>query len=173
MMNFMMCNGLPVAVATVDGGVVTESGRMVFDGEMQLSEHFRLCEFTRSGAAIRHGLENVPDALAVVNLRLLCENVLEPLRRRFGVIRITSGYRSKAVNDLVGGVEFSQHRFGQAADIHVSNGEVGKKMFEFLKENVVFDQLIYEYASMTGKHWLHVSFKLEGNRRQAFMNYRM
>ena len=76
MMNFMMCNGLPVAVATVDGGVVTESGRMVFDGEMQLSEHFRLCEFTRSGAAIRHGLENVPDALAVVNLRLLCENVL-------------------------------------------------------------------------------------------------
>ena len=43
MMNFMMCNGLPVAVATVDGGVVTESGRMVFDGEMQLSEHFRLC----------------------------------------------------------------------------------------------------------------------------------
>ncbi len=173
MMNFMMCQGLPVAMATVDGGVVDETGRMVFDEGMQLSEHFRLCEFTRSGTAIRHKLDNTPDALAVVNLRLLCENVLEPLRRRFGVIRITSGYRSKAVNELVGGVEFSQHRFGQAADIHVPNGEVGKKMFEFLKENVPFDQLIYEYERKTGKHWLHVSFKIEGNRRQAFMNYRM
>lgn len=141
--------------------------------KQQLSEHFTLREMSLSGTAIRHGWKNEPDDLAIVNLRLLCENVLEPLRRRFGVIRITSGYRSKQVNDAVGGVEFSQHRFGQAADIFVPNSEIGKKMFEFLQTQTAFDQLIYEYIRKTGKQWIHVSYNAEGNRHQWFMNYEM
>lgn len=139
----------------------------------KLTKHFTLKEMTSSGTAIRHGWKNEPDDLAIQNLRLLCENVLEPLRCRFGVIRITSGYRSKEVNDAVGGVEFSQHRFGQAADIFVLNQEVGKKMYAFIQTEVTFDQCIYEYDKKTGRHWLHVSYNIEHNRRQAFMNYRM
>lgn len=139
----------------------------------QLTEHFTLSEFTRSGTAIRHGWDNEPDDLAYVNLKLLCIHVLEPLRRRFGCIKITSGYRSKEVNTAVGGVEFSQHRYGKAADVFVPNAEIGKKMFEFIRGNTDFDQLIYEYEKKTGRHWLHVSYNIEGNRNQAIMNYRM
>lgn len=140
---------------------------------LQLTEHFSLREMIQSGTALRHGWQNVPDELAVQNLRLLCENVLEPLRRRFGVIRITSGFRTKQLNEAVGGVEFSQHRYGQAADIYVPNSEVGKKMFMFIKDRLTYDQLIYEYVKKSGRQWLHVSFNVEGNRKQAFMNYEM
>ena len=139
----------------------------------KLSQHFTLREMERSGVAIKHGWKNQADDLAVVNLRLLCEHVLEPLRRRFGVIHITSGYRSKQVNDAVGGAEFSQHRFGQAADIFVPNAEVGRKMYEFLQAQTDFDQLIYEYDKKRGRHWIHVSYNREACRHQAFMNYRM
>ena len=139
----------------------------------QLSEHFTLTEMVRSATAIRLGLKNVPDDLAVYHLRLLCRHVLEPLRRRFGVIRITSGYRSKKLNDAVGGAEFSQHRYGMAADIYVPNAEVGKKMYEFIRTQTDFDQLIYEYRKPTRTHWIHVSYNPERNRKQAFMNYIM
>ncbi|MGM9714036.1 MAG: D-Ala-D-Ala carboxypeptidase family metallohydrolase [Prevotella sp.] len=141
--------------------------------DIQLSPHFRLSEMTRSATAIRLNIRNEADALAITNLRLLCRFVLEPLRRRFGVIRITSGFRTKALNEAVGGVEFSQHRFGQAADIYVTNHEVGRKMFFFIKENTPFDQLIYEYRESDASQWLHVSYNIDGGRREAFMNYRM
>lgn len=89
-----------------------------------LTPHFTLAEFVRSGVAIRHNIANTPTPNAINNLRLLCENVLEPLRRRFGVIRITSGYRCEELNNMVGGKPNSQHLLGQAADIHLSNKEV-------------------------------------------------
>ncbi len=139
----------------------------------RLTKHFKLSEFTRSGTAIQHGWDNTPDDLAYQNLILLCEHVLEPLRCRFGVIRITSGYRSKKVNEAVGGAEFSQHLYGQAADIFVPNTEVGKKMFEFIRRNTDFDQLIYEVKPKTGQQWLHVSYSIERQRHQAFMDYKV
>lgn len=156
---------------TMNTQVSQDSFRIKDRDKDRLSEHFTLREMSLSGTAIKNGWKNVPDDLAIVNLRLLCEHVLEPLRRRFGVIRITSGYRSKRLNDAVGGVEFSQHRFGQAADIYVPNTEVGKKMFEFLRTETDFDQLIYEYVPKTRRQWIHVSYKIEGNRHQVFMNY--
>lgn len=143
------------------------------NSNMQLTEHFSLQEMIRSATAIKNGWQNIPDELAIINLTLLCTHVLEPLRRRFGVLRITSGYRSKQLNREVGGVEFSQHRFGQAADIFIPNNEVGKKMFDFVKEKLDYDQLIYEYVRQTGAQWLHVSYNREHNRHQAFMNYEM
>ena len=142
--------------------------------DTKLSPHFTLKEMCLSGTAIKHGWKNTPDALAVMNLTKLCENVLEPLRLRFGVIRITSGYRSKQVNDAVGGVEFSQHRYGEAADIYVPNAEIGHKMFDYIRHNTEFDQLIYEYIPHTGRQWIHVSHRTsEPNRRKAIMNYEM
>lgn len=98
--------------------------------DQQLTKHFSLREMTISGTAIRYGWDNTPMNFEIENLRQLCINVLEPLRMRFGVIRITSGFRCKAVNDAVGGARDSQHMFGQAADIFVPNMEVGKKMYD-------------------------------------------
>ena len=136
---------------------------------VQLTRHFNLREFAISAAAVRHGIDNVPPADAVERIRALCREVLEPLRRRFGVIRVTSGYRCPAVNRIVGGVATSQHVRGEAADINVGNIEVGRKMYEFVRSRLDFDQLILEYRHKTGARWLHVSYRTDGvNRRQAF-----
>ena len=151
-----------------------------------LTAHFSLWEMCASGTAIRLGIENVPDEAVIKRLQQLCEHVLEPLRQRFGVIRITSGYRCDKLNRAVGGVKNSQHRLGEAADIHVSNIEVGRKMFRYIKENLEFDQLLFERIQENGACWLHVSFRAEPerfqdsgskiqvqkrNRRQAIDNY--
>ena len=138
----------------------------IANGDMRLSDHFKLREFTLSGTAIRNGLDNTPSAVEIERLRALCVNVLEPLRKRFGVLRITSGYRSERVNKIVGGAARSQHRLGEAADIHVSSLEVAKKMCDFVKEHLDFDQLILESAAKTGARWIHVSYKAMGNRRE-------
>lgn len=154
--------------------------------ERMLTAHFSLREMCASGTAIRLGIKNEPNEEVINRLQQLCEHVLEPLRQRFGVIRITSGYRCERLNKAVGGVKNSQHRLGEAADIHVSSIEVGRKMFRFIKENLVFDQLLFERIRENGVCWLHVSFRAEPekfqissskfqvkrvNRRQAIDNY--
>lgn len=142
------------------------------DLDQQLSDHFTLREFVRSGTAIRMGIENIPMSNQVQNLKALCVNVLEPLRRRFGVIRITSGYRCKRLNRVVGGNVRSQHLSGEAADMHISCEEVGQKMFDFIRRETIFDQLIYEHDEKRGVQWIHVSYRADGmNRRQAFCKY--
>ena len=108
-----------------------------------LTPHFTLAEFVRSGVAIRHNIANTPTPNAINNLRLLCENVLEPLRRRFGVIRITSGYRCEELNNMVGGM----------------------KMFNFVAERLDYDQLLFEHRKSDGANWLHVSYNAAGNRK--------
>lgn len=133
-----------------------------------LSEHFTLSEMVRSGTAIRYGIDNTPAEEAIENLTLLCRNVLEPLRRRFGVIRITSGYRSQALNRAVGGARTSQHLTGEAADIHIGCEEAGQKMYDFICRHTDFDQLLFERRPKTGCCWLHVSHTTRRpNRRQA------
>ena len=134
----------------------------------QLTKHFALREFLISATAIRHGIDNVPSTDVVARLEALCNNVLEPLRRRFGVIRITSGFRNGQLNRLVGGVPTSQHLKGEAADISIGSLEVGEKMFDFIKANLDFDQLIFERVRRTGARWIHVSYRADGqNRHEA------
>ncbi len=135
---------------------------------LRLSEHFVLSEFTRSGTAIRLRVPNVPSEGDVARLKALCCNVLEPLRRRFGVLRVTSGYRSERLNRLVGGVATSQHCRGEAADIHVSSLEVAQKMCEYAREHLDFDQLILESVRKTGARWLHISYRAGANRHELF-----
>jgi len=134
---------------------------------MNLTQHFTLAEMIRSGAAVRLNIVNEPSAEVVENLRLLCENILEPLRRRFGVIRITSGYRCQALNQAVGGVGHSQHLCGEAADIHVSNREVGLKMYHFIEKTLPYHQLFFEHRKSDGTRWIHVSFHLERRRTKV------
>lgn len=141
--------------------------RMDNTNEM-LSEHFSLEEMTRSGEALRRKIGNEPAAGQVENLRQLCLNVLEPVRRRFGATRITSGYRCPELNEAVGGVADSQHIRGEAADIHISDMEVGRKMFDFIRRHTDFDQLLFERRVKGGCRWLHVSYTTRRpNRHEA------
>ena len=136
---------------------------------MQLSPHFKLVEFTRSGTASARHIDNTPNEQQIENIRFLCKNVLEPLREKFGPIIIGSGFRCPALNTAVGGVKNSQHKTGEACDIHLPSIEVGKKYFEFLKTLPVFDQLIWERDNPRSSHyWIHVSIKRSGtNRKQV------
>ena len=140
------------------------------DLKQQLSEHFKLSEFTESGTARRHKIKNVPGPREVERLRFLCVKSLEPMRRRFGAIRITSGFRCKKLNAMVGGSPTSQHVLGEAADIHTGGRELSEKMFGFAKQNVPFDQLILEHSPAHGIYWLHISQRSDrpGNRHEAF-----
>lgn len=140
------------------------------DLKQQLSEHFKLSEFTQSGTARRHKVKNVPGPREVERLRFLCVKSLEPMRRRFGVIRITSGFRCKKLNALVGGSPTSQHVLGEAADIHTGGRELSEKMYGFAKQNIPFDQLILEHNPAHGIYWLHISLRSDrpGNRHEAF-----
>jgi len=100
-----------------------------------------------------------------LNLAYLCHMVLQPLRDRFGPIRINSGYRCPELNGAVGGVKNSQHMRGEAADIHLPSVEKGQEYLAFLKTLPAVDQLIWEEEK--GTIWIHVSAKrLAGNRRE-------
>lgn len=140
---------------------------------MQLSRHFRLSEFTRSATAMRYGIDNEPDVESVEALQNLCIHVLEPLRKRFGVIKVTSGYRCPELNNKIGGSPSSQHLRGEAADIHVGSLETAKKYYYFILDNLVFDQMLLEMKR--GKvHCLHISYTAEReNRKMVRSEYRV
>ncbi len=138
---------------------------------IQLSQHFTLSEMTASGTAIRRGISNTPSPAETENLRQLCQNVLEPLRQRFGRIRVTSGYRCSELNEAVGGVKNSQHMRGQAADLHVTSEEQAQQWADFIAQHLDFDQCIIERRLGNGCRWLHVSYvtptQQRKNRRQV------
>ena len=128
---------------------------------MKLSKDFILQEFV----ATKTGLNNQLTSEALANIEFLVKNLLQPLRNAFGKpIRITSGYRSAEVNKAVGGSKTSQHTKGEAVDI-VSNDN--KQLFELIKNDFDFDQLIWEYGTDEQPAWVHVSLKKTGNRKQA------
>ena len=146
--------------------------------QTKLTEHFTLEEMSASGTAIRMGVKNWPNGEQAEALHQLCMNVLEPLRLRFGRIIITSGYRCPAVNKAVGGVRNSQHMRGEAADIRIPTIGAGLQMFDFIRDNCDFDQMLFESRRNTfgGRtYWLHVSCKrdLKSNRAMAIPNYQV
>lgn len=132
----------------------------------RLSENFILDEFLVSKTASDNNIMDFQYKIKpyhVENLRLLCENVLQPLRDYLGgIVRITSGYRSQELNDLLNGSETSDHVWGKAADIVCGDME---KAFLFLK-TLEFDQLIFETRTMV--EWIHISYRKNANRKQVF-----
>jgi zinc D-Ala-D-Ala carboxypeptidase len=137
---------------------------------MKISPNLNLSEITRSDTAKRHGIDNTPTFEHLENFKLLAEKVFEPIRVHFGVpIFISSGYRSKALNSFIGGSASSQHCKGQAIDIDMDgiNSEVTNRMiFDFIKDHLEFDQLIWEFGTDSNPDWVHVSYAKSGNRNQ-------
>jgi len=140
---------------------------------MKISEHLDLVEVTRSETAKRKGISNMPTPEHLENFKKLAQNIFEPIRKHFGVpIHISSGYRSKALNIAIGGSLTSQHCSGEAIDIDMdgsSNGVTNKMIFEFIKANLNFDQLIFEFGTKDKPDWVHVSFESNGKQRKQIL----
>jgi len=129
---------------------------------MKLSEHLDLIEVTRSEYAKRNGINNMPNAEYTENLIELAQKIFEPIRKHFNKpIHVSSGFRSKILNQKIGGAKNSQHTKGQAIDIDQGNRKDNMEIFEFIKNNLPFDQLINEF----GYDWIHVSYNTDGRQR--------
>ena len=125
-----------------------------------MTNNFTLAELT----ATKTGLPNALPKHLEPNLRALAENVLQPTRDALGAVKVTSAYRSPAVNSKVGGAKTSQHVQGQAADLKFDGGN--DVLFHWIKDNLDFDQLIWEFGSDTAPSWVHVSYSSSKNRKQ-------
>lgn len=132
---------------------------------MKISPHFTLEEMEFSQLAVSLQIPNHANETQCLNLKALCQNVLEPLREKIGgPVFVTSGFRSEKINKMVGGSPNSQHKRGEAADIHVS-GMSTQELFEFIiKSGIVLDQIIQEFNT-----WVHVSYKRNGKNRRSIL----
>ena len=139
---------------------------------MKLSKNLSLSEVIKSNTAIKNGIDNSPTLEHLNNLEILAEKIFQPIREHFGLpIGISSGYRSKALNKVIGGSKTSQHCSGQALDLDADiYGKVtNKEIFEFIRDNLDWDQLINEY----NYSWVHVSYKnKKENRKQVLKAYK-
>lgn len=143
---------------------------------MRLSKNLTLKEAIKSNTASRLGIDNTPEDWEIHNLRAVAENVFQPIRDHFGVpIGVSSGYRSKKLNKAIGGSKYSQHMIGEALDIdadifgRVTNAEI----FNFVKNNLEWDQMIWEFGDDKEPNWVHISYKESGkNRKQIKRAYR-
>ena len=132
---------------------------------MRLSPHFTLYELTRTSTNV----PNKPTVEVAVNLCRLCNELLEPARKKIGrPIVVTSGYRCERLNAIVGGVKNSRHLTGQAADLGVENEERGKELFDALKELEGIDELLFEHKGKAT--WIHVAWS-ENPRHKINYNY--
>ena len=136
---------------------------------MKLSKNLTLAECTKSTTASRLGIDNTPDDEWIIeNLRAIASDIFQPLRDAFGTpIYVSSGYRSEALNKAIGGSKRSQHIQGRALDLDADVFGVctNAQIFNYIRENLVFDQLIWEFGDDDSPDWVHVSFVRDGNNR--------
>ena len=119
---------------------------------MNLSKNFTLAELTKTST----GLPNALPKHLEGNIQSLVDNILQPVRDALGVIIVTSCYRSPEVNKAIGGSSTSQHCLGQAADLKFKGGN--DVLFNWLKDNTDFDQLIWEFGTDEEPSWVHISY---------------
>ena len=142
----------------------------------KVTMHFTIEELYASATSKAKGIDNKPGVQQMINLVYLTAYVLEPLRVAMNEpVPISSGYRCPRLNEAVGGVRNSQHMTGQAADLSIGGDRAkGRKWFEYIKNHLPFDQLIWERNPRTGSEWVHVSFvyfDFGCNRKQVIDNY--
>jgi hypothetical protein len=135
----------------------------------RISKHISYKEATFSQTATRKDIDNTPSEEVLERMRTVAENVFEPLRAYVGgPIKINSFYRSIMLNTAIGGSKSSQHTRGEAIDIDDTLGCMSNKdMFTFIKDELDFDQLIWEFGDDENPAWVHVSYvSPENNRRR-------
>lgn len=144
---------------------------------MKLSNNLSLAEMLKSGTAERKGIENIPKEEHIENMKVLAEKIFQPIREHFGVpFGISSGYRSEALNKAIGGahkyidgkyVATSQHCKGEAIDLDrdYSKAPNNAEVFYYIKDNLDFDQLIWEFGTDENPSWVHVSHNVDGKQR--------
>ena len=135
---------------------------------MKLSKNLSLSECTKSQTAKRLGIKNEPDEQVIKNLRSVAENIFQPCRDHFDCpIYVSSGYRSPELNTAIRGSKTSQHMSGQALDLDadVFQGITNADIFNYIKDNLEFDQLIWEFGDEDSPDWVHVSYNPYGDNR--------
>ena len=137
---------------------------------MKLSKNLTLSECLRSQTAKRLGINNEPhEDWVVENLKAVAEHVFQPCRDHFGVpIYVSSGYRCPELNRAIGGAKRSQHMEGRALDLDadVFGRCTNAEIFEWIRENVTFDQLVWEFGDDDNPNWVHVSYVHDGVNRK-------
>jgi hypothetical protein len=139
---------------------------------MQLSKNLSLVEVTRSDSAKRFGISNMPTPEHIENFKKLAENIFQPIRDHFGKpIHISSGYRSLALNKVIKGSSLtSQHCSGEAIDIDMDGTDItNAQIFNYIKDNLNFDQLIWEFGNKINPDWVHVSYESTGKQRKQIL----
>ena len=134
---------------------------------MKISDHITYAEAIHSETAKRKGIDNTPNPNQIEAMKLLAEKVFEPLREWVGgPIKVNSFFRSPELNTAIGGSKTSQHCKGQAIDIDDVYGyKTNSEMYHWIKENLSFDQMIWEFGTDTQPNWVHVSYVSEENNR--------
>ncbi|NQU52252.1 MAG: hypothetical protein HQ522_06900 [Bacteroidetes bacterium] len=140
----------------------------------KISAHITYAEATKSSVAIRHGLENKPNEEEIKRMKLVAEKVFEPMRKGLGghAIFVSSFFRSELVNKKAGGSKTSGHRKGDSidadADVYNIPELTNEDIFNFIRDNLEFDQLIWEYTNEDGTPcWVHMSYREGNNRNQV------
>jgi len=143
---------------------------------MMLSENLSFKEATYSATAIKKDIPNNPTIEHLKNLKATAEHIFQPIRDFFGVpIKVTSGYRSQELNDLIGGSSTSQHSIGQALDLDADvYGKItNAQIFSFIETKIEFDQMIWEFGDDKNPNWVHVSYRTDGkNRGEKLIAYK-
>ena len=136
---------------------------------MKLSKNLALSEVIKSRTADALGIDNTPDEWVTENLRQVAINIFQPLRDAFKCpIYVSSGYRCPELNRAIGGAKRSQHMEGRALDLDADVfGEcTNAQIFNWIKENLEFDQIVWEFGDDSNPNWVHVSYVHDGNNRK-------
>ena len=132
-----------------------------------ISEHISYKEATKSHTALRLDIDNTPDGYQLSNMTGIAHNLFEPLRKwAGGPIKINSFFRCKALNSAIGGSSRSQHCEGRAIDIDdIYRRRTNAEMFYYIKDNLNFDQCIWEFGDDINPSWVHISYINENENR--------
>ena len=135
---------------------------------VRISKHISYKEATRSATALRLGIENIPNEYELQNMEMVAKKVFEPLREAVDApIKINSFFRCEELNKAIGGSSKSQHCQGRAIDIDDIYGNVSNAfMYYYIKDNLDFDQLIWEFGTNDSPDWVHVSYVDEDSNRK-------
>ena len=134
----------------------------------KISKHVSYKEGVRSRTADRRGLDNTPNESQLKCMKEIAEGLFEPLREWVaGPIKINSFFRGEPVNTAIGGSKYSQHMKGQAIDIDDTFGhKTNAEMYHYIKDNLDFDQLIWEFGDDKNPNWIHVSYVTHRENRK-------